>query len=170
MKPLLLSLFLLISIAAQNTQKVDPENSTISFTFEDKNVVGTIGDIQSQSIIDINQLEKSTLKGSVSVTSLKTGNFLRDGHLMWEKYFNREKYPRIYFESSAIEKQNTNSYLIYGTLTIKGIAKEVIFKGKKNEKGITLISSIYTSDWNINISNLRVENELTVQMKFRFGG
>jgi polyisoprenoid-binding protein YceI len=156
-----------MAIHLQSPKKINTDGSSVTFTFVDKDVTGSISDIESQSVIDINQLENSVLKGSVGITTLKTGNFLRDGHLMWEKYFNRDDYPRIYFKSTTVKKQSSTIYRVQGILTMKGIDKEITLTATKSEDTITLKSTIYTSDWDVSISKERVKNKLNLKMVFK---
>ena len=156
--------FLLLCTSVLGMSQINTEDSKISFTFESNDVTGSIGGLQSESEIDLSQLENSKIKGSVSVTSLETGNFLRDGHLMWEKYFNRSDYPRIYFESTTITAMGNASYSILGNLTIKGISKSVTFTAVKTDGLIKISGTIYTSDWDISIDKERKNNKLTIVM------
>lgn len=75
---------------------IDTESSSISFVFLSKDVDGTIGGIESASRIDLQDPTRSVIKGSVAVNTLDTDNFLRDGHLKWEKYFDEDEHPRIF--------------------------------------------------------------------------
>ena len=158
---------LLVCASFLLNNKINSTDSKITFTFDSEGVAGTIGDIQSQSEIDLTQIEESIIKGSVSVSSLKTGNFLRDGHLMWEKYFNRSDYPRIYFESNSIKENKDRTYKVEGNLTIKGISKPVTFLAVKKDNIINITGNIYTSDWNINIQKERTKNKATIAMKLK---
>jgi polyisoprenoid-binding protein YceI len=168
MKTILTLLLLCTSVLGMS--QINTKDSKISFTFESKDVTGSIGGIQSQSEIDLSQLENSKIKGSVSVSSLETGNFLRDGHLMWEKYFNRSDYPRIYFESTAITAKGNASYTILGNLNIKGISKPVTFTAVKTGGLIKISGTIYTSDWDITIDKERKNNKLTIVMDLQLKG
>jgi polyisoprenoid-binding protein YceI len=161
---------LLVCASLLLNNKINTTDSKITFTFDSEGVAGTIGDIQSQSEIDLTQIEESIIKGSVNVSSLETGNFLRDGHLMWEKYFNRSDYPRIYFESTAITAKGTASYSILGNLTIKGISKPVTFTAVKTDGLIKITGTIYTSDWDITIDKERKNNKLTIVMDLQLKG
>jgi polyisoprenoid-binding protein YceI len=161
---------LLVCASLLLNNKINTTDSKITFTFDSEGVAGTIGDIQSQSEIDLTQIEESIIKGSVSVGSIETGNFLRDGHLMWEKYFNRSDYPRIYFESTAITAKGTASYSILGNLTIKGISKPVTFTAVKTDGLIKITGTIYTSDWDITIDKERKNNKLTIVMDLQLKG
>lgn len=168
MKTALTLLFLCTSLYCCG--QINTTASKITFTFESKNVTGSISGIQSESEIDFSQFENSKIKGSVSVSSLKTGNFLRDGHLMWEKYFNRSDYPRIYFESTSITANSDASYSILGNLNIKGISKPVTFTAMKTGNRIKITGSIYSSDWDIRIDKERKNNKVTIVMDFQLKG
>ncbi|PRP66330.1 YceI family protein [Nonlabens agnitus] len=157
-----LVLILFLFGMTQISPKINTEKSTVTFTFKSRDLNGTIGDIQSQSSIDLSQLQNSKIKGSVSVQSLDTGNFLRDGHLMWKKYFNEDDYPRINFESTSISNQPDGSFAVEGNLSIKGIEKPVKFQATRTGNNIKVYGSIYTSDWDINIEDDRSENEVAV--------
>ncbi len=120
MKTILISLILLVIIVRQDQKQIDTENSTVEFIFTDKNVNGTIGDIQSQSTLNWEEPEKSVLKGSVAVTTLKTRNFLRDGHLMWEKYFNRGHNSKGH-NPAEVTKEPFKTLILKGFSIFKGI-------------------------------------------------
>jgi polyisoprenoid-binding protein YceI len=165
MKWYLLPILLLISWLPY--QQIANQPTSISFVFEEAAVKGTIAGIESSSIIDINQFEKSVIKGSVSVTTLDTGNFLRDGHLMWKKYFNRSEYPRIYLQSTDIVKKDRQSYIITANLTMKGITNPIILNAVQTKGSLKVTSAIFTSDWNIKINEQRADNKLSIVMDFK---
>lgn len=154
----IISLFLCKSFSQETEIIVD--KTAISFVFTSKDVQGSIGDLQSDSNIDFMNFERSIIEGSVSLESLKTGNFLRDWHLMSKKYFYRQKFPRLYFKSSKII-ETTNGFQIEGILTMKGISKSIILEASIEKNKIQMKGSLNTSDWNINISKTREENQVT---------
>lgn len=145
-------------------QHIDTSASRVNFTFINKNVKGTIGDLQSASEIDLNDFTTSTIKGSVGVTTLDTDNFLRDGHLMWSKYFNRKKYPRIHFNSTKIEKTAASKYKVTGELTLKGTTKTETFIAEIEKSKISITGTINIVDYDIRIQKEKKENEVTILM------
>jgi polyisoprenoid-binding protein YceI len=153
-------------VLLQKRPEIDLEKAEISFLFVDKDVDGTIGGLQSESKIDTDNLEKSVLKGSAAVNTLDTDNFLRDGHLMWKKYFHEDKYPRIEFESTSITRQG-NGYVIKANLKIKGIMQEESFTATRTGDKIKINGSINTADYGIEIKNDYQENKLKVEMVFQ---
>ncbi|MGV6830392.1 MAG: YceI family protein [bacterium] len=141
--------------------------ASISFTFKSKDVSGTIGDFRSNSVIDLQQFENSTLEGSVGVTTLETDNGLRDGHLMWKKYFHRKAHPRISFKSTSITKSGEKSFQITGNLTIKGITKSITFDGKLTGSELEISGELNSTDFDIRIKKESENNLVSIEMKFK---
>ena len=158
---LLICILSLIEIHAQTEIK----SAEINFVFVSKDVDGTIAGFESQTSIELDNIEASYFKGSVAVETLKTGIFLRDWSLKKSKYFNADDYPKIIFESSTIAKTN-NGFLVDGQITIKGITKPLSISFKRNGNQLIGKASLYSSDFDINIKNKREDN--LVQMNFMF--
>jgi polyisoprenoid-binding protein YceI len=104
------------------------ENSVSKAGFKIKNagvtVDGTISDIQGTVIFDENNLESAKFDISAGVNTIETGIESRDKHLKAADYFDVNKYPRIKFVSSKVEK-SSSGYTIKGDLTIKDVTKAV---------------------------------------------
>ena len=64
---------------------------------------------------------------SIDTNSINTNDELRDAHLKSADFFDTEKYPTIHFESTNVEKAETNHYKLKGNLTIKDITKPATF-------------------------------------------
>ncbi len=76
----------------------------------------------------------------VAVKSIFTNNAKRDKHLLSEDFFSAKDYPKITFKSSSIEKVSATGYNLNGTMTMKGVSKEitipVIFHGVKDHPAV----------------------------------
>lgn len=70
------------------------------------------------------------LKAVIKVSSVDTDNKERDSHLRRDEFFDAAKYPEITFEAASFKKISGNQYEIPGKLTIRGITKNVVFKGQ----------------------------------------
>jgi polyisoprenoid-binding protein YceI len=169
MKTLFLYLALTVTAVSFFAQEktIDVNKAKISFVFVSKEVNGTLGDLQSTSYIALNNPENSVFEGSVSLESLKTGNFLRDWHLMNRKYFYRKRFPRISFKSTSVLKKE-NDYEIKGMLSMKGISKPITLSLKVSPTKLYLTGLIYTSDWDINIMDNKVDNEVSFEIELPF--
>jgi len=147
----------------QGQAQILETQARISFSLPAKKVSGTLGGLRSESQIDRDSFPNSQLRGSVSLESLKTGNFLRDWHLMAEKYFNRKKQDRLRFTSTRIESLAV-AYRVTGELSIRGITREVGFEASFREDELLMEGSINIADWEMPIVRDYEENVVQIQM------
>ncbi len=144
----------------------DQEKSRISFDFIEDDTSGTIGGLDFKINFNPSDIDNAVFKGSAMVNTLDTNNFLRDGHLMWEKFFHKKKHPKISFVSKQVVSFEANTYKVIGNLTIKGIQKEVILTFSLDDKKLLGKTTIYTSDFGVSIHDEREKNKLNVRFYF----
>lgn len=151
-----------LSILCQGTTIKSGE---ITFNFVSKDVDGHISGFESSSTLDLEKPENSKFKGSVAVKTIRTGIFLRDWSLKGGKYFDEDEHPKIYFVSSAITS-TSDGFTVRGMLTIKDNDKLVTIDFKKNGNQLIGTTTLYSSDFGINIKKKRDDNKVIVQMVF----
>ncbi|KPM33404.1 YceI family protein [Croceitalea dokdonensis DOKDO 023] len=156
--------FLLLGCTAI-AQQTKIKNAEINFRFVSKDVAGTIGGFVSNSSINLNQIEASTIKGSVAVATLDTDNSFRDWHLKRGKYFNEDEHPRISFESTNVTAQG-NTVVVNGQLSLKGKTAPLTITFTSSGFVWTGKASLYSSDYGISIKKQREDN--LVEITFRF--
>jgi len=69
--------------------------------------------------------EQSSVSFTIQAASIDTKTSDRDTHLRSEDFFFVDKHPEITFVSSKITKKGNENYDVRGTLTIRGVAKEI---------------------------------------------
>ena len=69
--------------------------------------------------------ERSSVTFTIQAASIDTNAADRDTHLRSEDFFFVDKHPEITFVSSSIAKKTGERYDVRGTLTIRGVAKEI---------------------------------------------
>ena len=98
-------------------------------TFKIKNagitVDGLLSDLKAEIRFDPKALDKSELRASVAVATIKTGIKMRDRDLQGSKYFYVEKYPQIKMVSKKIKDMGKDQYKGTFALTIRDVTKEV---------------------------------------------
>jgi polyisoprenoid-binding protein YceI len=62
---------------------------------------------------------------NIDVTSINTNNSQRDDHLRNADFFEADTHPNITFKSTKVEKLDSDSFSLYGDLTIKDTTKPV---------------------------------------------
>jgi polyisoprenoid-binding protein YceI len=117
---------------AAETYSVDAAHSYVGFSVSHMVISKTKGhfnEFGGTLVYDERDLTKCSIKGTVSVASIDTGNPKRDDHLRGADFFDAAKFPQITFESKKVEKRASGP-VVTGILTIKGIARpiEIPFK------------------------------------------
>ncbi|GAA4271521.1 YceI family protein [Aquimarina gracilis] len=145
---------------------IDKSKSKITFNFIEEETSGTIGGLDFTIDFNPTDPDNASFKGTALVKTLDTDNFLRDGHLMWEKFFYKKKHPKISFESTQVVSFEENTYKVIGNLTIKGTKKEVIITFTLDDQKLSGVTTIFTSDFGVNIHDEREKNKLDIQFFF----
>lgn len=117
----------LVAAAAAQEYKIDPSHSSANFTVRHlmvSNVNGRFAKMSGTLYYDENAPEKSWVKAVIDATSINTDNTDRDNHLRSADFFEVEKHPQITFESKRVQKRG-DGFVAFGTLTMKGVAKEI---------------------------------------------
>ena len=148
------------------TLNFDFDKSKVSFLFVKDDTNGTIGGLDFDIHFNPADPENSKFKGTAKVKTLDTDNFLRDGHLMWKKFFNEDDYPLIKYNSTQVVDFEDNTFKVIGDLTIKGITKETVITFIYNKDSLNGKTTLNTSDFGINIHNEKEKNKLIVDFYF----
>ena len=116
-----------LPVLAADVHTVDKSHSEVSFQVRHlvTQVRGNFNDYEGTINLDPANLEKSSVDFRIKAASIDTNNADRDKHLRSEEFFFVEKYPEITFQSKSIKKAGKDTYNVTGTLTMRGVAKEV---------------------------------------------
>jgi polyisoprenoid-binding protein YceI len=109
--------------------KVDHNHSTIAFAVPIlgglSKVTGKFTDYDLAVVYDETDITRSSINATIRVSSIDTGLADRDKDLRGAGFFDVEKYPTITFLGHSIAKKDDTHFIAHGTLTMKGVAKEV---------------------------------------------
>lgn len=145
------------------TLKVNSEEAKVEFNFLSEKTTGTVTGLKAEIKFDAKDLSKSSISGTVDITTLATGNSKRDAHLQQEDMFSAKKFPTMNFKSASITKTE-NGYLMKGEVTIKGTAKEVEvpFTFKDNMFEAKMI--LYSNDFDVFSKKKREDSKVLVKI------
>jgi polyisoprenoid-binding protein YceI len=112
---------------ATRTFVVDKAHSEVTFQVRHlvTKVRGHFSDFEGRIAFDAEKPELSTVTFTIDAASIDTNTADRDKHLRSEDFFFVEKFPTLTFVSSSITPRGGNEYDVRGTLTIRGVAKEI---------------------------------------------
>jgi len=95
-----------------------------SVKFDASYAEGEFTSVRGTIIFDVDSIETSKFDITIDVSSISTGNSLKDKHAKKEKWFGVDKYPTIKFNSTRVSNKNSG-YEAIGILDMHGIKKEV---------------------------------------------
>ena len=167
MKSIALTFTLLFGIAFNilhaQSLTIDASKAKVSFKVPAEDVTGTVTGMKATIKFDPENLGASTIKGSIDATTLTTGSKMRDGHLQKDEFFDTQKYPRMSFESTKIEKTE-KGYKMTGNLTIKNVTKPVTISFTFSDNLFLGKMIIYTNDFNLNIQKKKEDSKVLVKL------
>ncbi len=155
-------LFVPVGMFAQ-TFDVTTKKGTVNFTY-DSSTKGTLSGVSSTIKFDVSNLAKGSIFGTVNVSTLSTGNSMRDKHLKSKDYFDAATYPTMKFSSTSIA-QSGDKFTVKGNLKIKSTEKEVTFTAVNKEGKIVLTTTIYGSDFGVSISKKRDKTKIVISVE-----
>jgi len=115
------------SALAADEYKIDTKHSSVGFSVTHmvvSTVNGRFNDYDGTILFDEKDPGKSSVNVTIKSASINTDNTGRDTHLKSADFLDAQNHPEITFQSKSVEKKG-DSYVAHGTLTIRGVAKNV---------------------------------------------
>jgi polyisoprenoid-binding protein YceI len=107
------------------TWAIDPVHSSIAFSVRHLLVSKVRGHFNTFSgAAVVGEDGTPSVTAEIAIDSVDTRNEQRDAHLKAADFFDVEHFPTASFVSTAV-RENGDSYLLDGDLTLKGITKPV---------------------------------------------
>jgi len=125
---IVIALFSLAFVQAQTTWNFDPAHSSIRFAADHmviSEVEGQFSTYDGSVVATKEDFSDAKINFVIDVNSVDTDNEKRDGHLKSADFFETEKYPKMTFVSTSVEKIAEGKYNLKGKLTLHGVTKEI---------------------------------------------
>lgn len=105
--------------------------------FKSKDPSGTFTKMGGTVKFDEDDLTNSKFDLTFEVSSISTGNGMKNKKAQTAEWFNAAKYPQIKYTSTKIDKSGSD-YIVYGNITMKGVTKEKKVNLKVSKSGSDL--------------------------------
>lgn len=115
--------------------KIDPLHSDIEFKVKHlmiSTVNGRFTKFDATMESELDDFTDAVLTFEADVDSISTNIADRDNHLKSDDFFSAEKYPKITFKSTEINKLEDGDYTVSGLLTIRDVELPITLKGSYN--------------------------------------
>ena len=152
---------------AQTKWLLDSTHSELGFKIKHlmiSNVSGSFKNFNAEVISEGIDFSTAQINLSAEMASISTNNEQRDDHLRNSDFFEVEKYPKLTFKSTRVEKVDSDTYTLHGELTMKGITKPVRLSVEYNgvakdpwgneKAGFVVTGKINRSDWGVNFNGV----------------
>lgn len=158
-----------------STFKLDPLHSDIEFKVKHLMITTVNGRFSKFDVTMESELEDFTdakITFEADVDSISTNISDRDAHLKSDDFFSVEKYPKITFKSTGVDKLDGGNYEIHGLLTIRDIERPITLSGEYNgsyvdgygvkKYGFELSGILKRSDYGLTFNGLGAEGGILV--------
>jgi polyisoprenoid-binding protein YceI len=110
------------------TWQIDPAKSSLQFVVDinGQAVTGTFRAFGALIAFDPADLAHSSAKITIDMTEARSGDATRDAMLLKPDWFNVLDFPQAVFQTTGFTAKGGTAYEARGTLTMKGMAKEVV--------------------------------------------
>ena len=107
------------------TWVIDPAHTVVSFAVRHlmSRIRGTFSEVSGQ-IVTSPDPSGSTVAALIAVSSVSTGNQMRDDHLRSADFFDAERYSSMTFASRAL-RPGAGPWVLSGELTIRDVTRPV---------------------------------------------
>ncbi|WP_372770536.1 YceI family protein [Lutibacter sp.] len=125
---IVIALFSVVLANAQTTWNFDPSHSSIRFAVDHmviSEVEGRFSTYEGSVVSTKSDFSDAKINISIDINSVDTDNEKRDAHLKSADFFETEKYPKMTFVSTSVEKNGDSKYNLNGNLTLHGVTKEI---------------------------------------------
>ncbi len=164
-----IALFLIPFLSTAQELSVKMDAVKIAFVADMQNTAGTVSGFQAKIKFNLDDLSKSSITGTVDVSTLDTGTKKRDDHLKSADYFDASNFPTMSFKSVSF-KQEGDKFIMTGMMTIKDVEREetIVFTYKDNMfKGEGTIQAAHYklgnfADKKVEKTNVRISFEVPV--------
>ncbi|MEO6491184.1 MAG: YceI family protein [Ferruginibacter sp.] len=113
---------------ATTTWVLDPSHSELNFKIKHlmiSSVSGKFTSFTGKVQTEEDDFSSAKINFTTAVNSINTSNEQRDAHLKAVDFFDAVNHPEMHFESNGMEKIDEDNYKLHGTLSIRGISKQI---------------------------------------------
>ena len=98
-------------------------------------VHGQFREFDAEIDFDPENVEAARVRFVIQAASVDTLWAKRDEHIRGADFFDVANHPEIVFESTSVRKTGDDTAEVTGTLTLRGVSREVTFEARLNKLG-----------------------------------
>jgi polyisoprenoid-binding protein YceI len=124
---------------AESAWTIDSKHSLVEFAVRHMmftTVRGRFRELQGTiHCPDESDISRAWVEAEIDAASIDTGDPDRDTHLRSPEFLDVERYPKITFCSTRVDRLDGDEALVVGDLTVRGVTREVTLATTYNGRG-----------------------------------
>ncbi len=118
-------------------QAIVPAKSSVTFSYKQMGVAmdGRFKKFAAQVNFDPTKAEQAKASFEVDLASVDAGSSEADDEVVTKSWFNAAAFPKAQFVAKQIKQTAPNQYEVQGTLSIKGLTRDVKFPMRHTPQG-----------------------------------
>lgn len=127
--------------------KIDPDHVWVNFAIQQyvySKALGRFTGISGEITFDADHVETSSVTAEIDAMTADTANSERDVSEVRTEFLKGDRFPKITFVSTGIEKTGNNTGKVTGDLTLAGVTKPVTMDVTFNGAADSMFTGIKT--------------------------
>jgi polyisoprenoid-binding protein YceI len=119
-----------MSIEHDTKWVIDPTHSEVYFKVKHlmiSTVTGQFKRFSGTVETEGDDFTTAKIRFTADIGSIDTNNEQRDAHLKNGDFFDVDNHPQLTFEGDKLERIDDEEYKLYGTLTMRGVGRSLVF-------------------------------------------
>jgi polyisoprenoid-binding protein YceI len=161
------------------TYALDPAHTQVAFSidrFGFNRVLGQFDTVEGQLILDEANPANSSVRATVQIASVSSGNATRDEHLRGARWFNAEQFATMSFESTSVRLISETRAEVTGNLTLLGQTHPLVLdvtlnriadapNNNRRTAGFSATGTLDRTQWGLATAAGMIGNNVTISIE-----
>jgi polyisoprenoid-binding protein YceI len=161
------------------TYVLDPAHTQVAFSidrFGFNRVLGRFEDISGEVVLDEANPANSSVRATIQVASVDSGNDTRDSHLREPRWLNAAQFPTMEFRSTSVRLTGERTAEVIGELTLLGRSHPVTLavtlnqiadspSNRRRSAGFSATGSLTRSTWGSTLAQNLIGDEVSITIE-----
>jgi polyisoprenoid-binding protein YceI len=161
------------------TYALDPAHTQVAFSidrFGFNRVLGQFDTVEGQLILDEANPANSSVRATVQIASVSSGNATRDEHLRGARWFNAEQFATMSFESTSVRLISDTRAEVTGNLTLLGQTHPLVLdvtlnriadspNNNRRTAGFSATGTLDRTQWGLATAAGMIGNNVTISIE-----
>jgi polyisoprenoid-binding protein YceI len=161
------------------TYTLDPAHTQVAFSidrFGFNRVLGQFDTVEGQLILDEANPANSSVRATVQIASVSSGNATRDEHLRGARWLNAEQFTTMSFESTSVRLISDTRAEVTGNLTLLGQTHPLVLdvtlnriadspNNNRRTAGFSATGTLDRTQWGLATAAGMIGNNVTISIE-----